>query len=94
MRTIQPKIVEIPGAKFNGKKTSGNIFSKLGLYLARLSYFLEILENAVPFATGSCRNLNQTFWLKGKRPTNISVRESRFIAYFFAVVSRLRRETA
>ena len=30
--------------------------------------FLEILENAVPLATGSCRNSNRTFWLNGKRP--------------------------
>ena len=34
---------KIPGARFNGK-----------VYLAKLSSFLEILENAVPFATGSC----------------------------------------
>ena len=30
--------------------------------------FLEILKNAVPLATGSCRNSNQIFWLNGKRP--------------------------
>ena len=29
MRTIQPKILEIPGAKLNGKKTSGKKFSKI-----------------------------------------------------------------
>ena len=52
MPTIQPKILEIPRAKLNGKKTSGKIW----VYLVRLSYFfLEILENAVPFATGSCQ---------------------------------------
>ena len=29
---------------------------------------LEILENAVPLGTGSCRNSDQTFWLNEKRP--------------------------
>ena len=29
----------------NGKKTSGELFSKIWVYLARLSSFLEILEN-------------------------------------------------
>ena len=28
-RTIQPKILEIPKAKWNGKKTCGKIFSKI-----------------------------------------------------------------
>ena len=37
MRTIQPKILEIPGAKLNGKKTSGIKFPKIRGYLARLS---------------------------------------------------------
>ena len=41
------------GAKLNGKK-SGKVFSKIWVYLARLSSFLGILENAVLFATGSC----------------------------------------
>ena len=55
MRTIQPKILEILGAKLNGKETSGKTFSKIWVYLARFCSFLEILENAVPFATGSCQ---------------------------------------
>ena len=37
MRTIQPKLLEIPGAKLNGKKTSGKKFPKIWGYLARLS---------------------------------------------------------
>ena len=37
MRTIQLKILEIPGAKLNGKKTSGIKFPKIRGYLARLS---------------------------------------------------------
>ena len=55
MRTLQPKILEILGAKLNEKKTSGKTFSKIWVYLVRFSSFLEILENAVPFANGSCR---------------------------------------
>ena len=47
MRTIQPKILEILGAKLNGKKTSGETFSKIWVLLARFSSFLEILENAL-----------------------------------------------
>ena len=43
MPTIQPKILEIPEAKLNGKKTSGEKNSKIWVYLARLSPFLEIL---------------------------------------------------
>ena len=45
----------ILGAKLNGKETSGKTFSKIWVYLARFCSFLEILENAVPFATGSCQ---------------------------------------
>ena len=55
MPTIQPKIQEIPGTKCNGKKTSGKkFFENLGIP-REVDLFLEILENAVPFATGSCR---------------------------------------
>ena len=39
MPTIQPKILEIPGAKLNGKKTSGEKNSKIWVYLAKLSPF-------------------------------------------------------
>ena len=43
MPTIQPKILETPGAKLNGKKISGENISKIWVYLARLSPCLEIL---------------------------------------------------
>ena len=33
--------------------------SKIWVYLARLSSVLEILEDAVPFATGSCRKFKE-----------------------------------
>ena len=36
MPTIQPKILETPGAKLNGKKISGEKISKIWVYLARL----------------------------------------------------------
>ena len=68
MRTIQPKILEIPGAKLNRKKTSGEKFSKIWVYLARLSSFLEILENAVPFATGSSRIFKADVLIEWKTP--------------------------
>ena len=70
MRTIQPKILEILGAKLNGKKTSGETFSKIWVLLARFSSFLEILENALFLSLLEvAMNSNQTFWLNGKRPT-------------------------
>ncbi len=46
MQTIQPKTLEIPEAKSNGTESSRKLFSKIWVYLARLSSFLEILENA------------------------------------------------
>ena len=43
-----PRMVIRQGAKLNEKKKySGKNFSKLWLYLVRLSSFLDILENAV-----------------------------------------------
>ncbi len=46
MRTIQPKTPEIPEAKSNGTESSRKLFSKICVYLARLSSFPEILEKA------------------------------------------------
>ena len=68
MQTIQPQNQEIPRAKLNGRTTSRKKFSKIWVYLARLSSFSEILESAVPFATGSCRKFKPDVWLNGKRP--------------------------
>ena len=36
------------------RKLREKIFSKIWLYRAKLTPCLEILKNAVPFATGSC----------------------------------------
>ena len=44
IRTFQPKILEILGEKFNWKKTSGKIFVKIWVYLARLSSFWKFLK--------------------------------------------------
>ena len=76
-----PKTVELPKCEpFN--QTSRNSGSKvkwkenfrekvsenLGIPREIVRLYLEILENAVPPATGSCRNSNRTFWLNWKRP--------------------------
>ena len=50
------------------KKTSGKKFSKIWVYLARLSPFWEILENAVPFTTGSWRKFKLDFLVELKAP--------------------------
>ena len=66
MQTIQRKIPEIPGAKLNGKKHPGN-FSKIWVYLARLSSFLGIWEMLfLSLQLEVAENSNQTFWLNGK----------------------------
>ena len=67
MRTIQLKIPEIPEAKLNGKQTAGKNFWKIWVYLARLSSFVEILENAFCYShLEVAENLKRMFWLNGK----------------------------
>ena len=44
-------------------------FSKIWVYLARFSSGLEILENAVPFATGSCQKFKPDVLVEWKAPT-------------------------
>ena len=68
MRTIQPKIPEIPEAKLNGKQTPGKNFWKIWVYLARLSSFVEILENALPLTSGSCRKFKADVLVERKAP--------------------------
>ena len=70
MRTIQGKILEIPGEKLNGKKTSRKTFPTIWVNLARLPSFLEILENVVTFATGSCRKFKPDVLVEWKTPHN------------------------
>ena len=43
-------------------------FSKLWVYVARLASFLEILENAVPFACGSCRKFKPDVLVEWEAP--------------------------
>ena len=52
-RTIQPKVLSIMGAKLNEKKSFRKKFLNTLGYRMRLSSFLEIFENALPFATVS-----------------------------------------
>ena len=54
--------------KFEWKGNFRKKFSKIWVYLARLSSFLEILENAVPFATRSCRNFKPDVLVDWKAP--------------------------
>ena len=49
------------------RKLPGKI-SKIFVYLAKLSSFLEILENAVSFATGSCRKFKPEVLIEWKAP--------------------------
>lgn len=79
MRTIQPQILEIPGAKQNGKK----IFENMGIP-REFVLVLNILENAVPLATGSCRKFKENFLDEQKR-----VMES---ALYFGELGRDRKE--
>ena len=44
-------------------------FSKILVYLARLFSFLEILENTVSFATGSCRKFKPDVLVEWKAPS-------------------------
>ena len=81
MRTIQSKILEIPGAQLNGKKTSVKMFSKIWVYLARLSSFLEILGNAVFSPLEVAENSNRTFWLN-ESAQNLYFSTMRFLLQF------------
>ena len=73
MGTSQPKMLEIPGANLSGKKTSAEkFFANLGIP-REVVFFDEILKNAVPFATGSCRKFKPDFLVEWKAPrTSIS----------------------
>ena len=65
MRTIQPKILEIPGDKLNGKKTSGKKISTVWVYLARLSSFWKFLKMLFHSLLEVVKNSNWKFWLNG-----------------------------
>ena len=55
MRTIQPKILKLPAATLNGKKTCGKNFLNIG-------------GNGVPFATASCRKFQPVVLVEWKAP--------------------------
>ena len=65
---IQPKILDFPGAKLNGKKTSGKKISKIWVYLARLPCFLKFGRMPFHSLLEVAENSDPTFWLNGKRP--------------------------
>ena len=54
MRTIQPKILEIPGAKLKEGKLLGKSYRKFGCNSRGCPLF-ENFGKCCPFATGSCR---------------------------------------
>ena len=68
MQIIQPKVLEIPGAKLNGKKTSGKNCRKFGEYLAKLSSFWQFLKKLFHSPLEVAKNSNRKLWLNGKRP--------------------------
>jgi hypothetical protein len=57
---------EIPGGKSNGTGIPGKKFPKIWVYLARLSTFPEIPENAIYSPLEISGNSNQSFWPNGK----------------------------
>ena len=73
--------LEIPREKMNGKKASGK---KSWVYLATLSSFLEVLKNAVLFATGKCRKFQQADVLFEWKAPKVSLRKSFFGHYVFS----------
>ena len=68
MQTIQPKILEIPRAKLNGKKISRKKLSEIGVYLVRLSSFWKFLKKPFHSLLDVAENSNRKLWLDGKRP--------------------------
>ena len=56
------------GAKLNEKKSFRKKFLKISGYHMWLSSFLEIFENALPFATGSCQNFKPEVLVECKAP--------------------------
>ena len=50
------------------RKLPGKNFSKIWVFLARLTFLMEILENTVPFATGSCRKFKADVLVEWKAP--------------------------
>ena len=79
MRTVQPKVLEVPEIKVEWKENFlGKVSENLGIP-REVVPFLEILKNAVPLASGSCRNSNRTFYLNEKRPScdELSSKEER-----------------
>ena len=68
MRITQPKILDFPGAKLNGKKTFRKKFPKLWVHLARLASLWKFWKMLFHSPLEVALNSNWTFWLNGKCP--------------------------
>ena len=69
MRTIQPKILEILGAKLNGKETSGKRhFRKFGYTSRGFRLVWKFWKMLFHSLLEVAKNSNRTFSLNGKRP--------------------------
>ena len=86
MRTIQPKNLEIAGANLNGQKFKppGKKFRKFW-YTSRgfPLFFLEILDDSVPCATGSCQKFKPDVLVEWKAPWAFSP----FVSLSYLVIS-------
>ena len=70
MRTIQPKIPEIPEVKLNGKQTPGKNFWKSGYTSRGCPLLWKFWRMLCHSHLEVAENLKRTFWLNGKRPTS------------------------
>ena len=68
MRTIEPKLLKIPGAKpLNGKKTSRKMFRKFGYTTRGCPLLWKFWKMLLYLQLEIAENSNRTFWLNGKR---------------------------
>ena len=68
MRTIQLRILEIPRAKLNGKKTTGKNFRKFGYSSRGCALCWKFLKMLFHLLLEIAENSIRTFWSNGKRP--------------------------
>ena len=71
MQNIQPKILEIPGAKWNGKKTSGKkFFENLGVPREVDLFNGNFGKCCSIRGTGSCRKFKADVLVEWKAPND------------------------
>ena len=96
-RTIQRKILEIPGAKLNGKKNPGKFFRKFEYTLRGCPPFWEFWEMLfLSLQLEVAENSKQTFWLNGKCPLRYSrnkincfPRDQSLSVYYYPLTSQI-----